>query len=233
MQYVVAKELLEARKVKLLVIEMIDWEERKPHPDFIYLADTIDILTAPLVPNINFFSDIARLPGRQVDLFLQTQLARYGLRPRALAPPPYEGPNLDQSEYIRTLDGVMHDRRVEHSASEMDALRSAQDHAITPPLLPASLSDLEFRVSRYYTDRVLDLARSHGTGVVFLYTPRYGSARLPPAYARYADRVALINPWSSLQEYSLWSDDTHLNWYGAKRMTDFVAQALADRAELH
>jgi hypothetical protein len=231
MQYVVAKELLESRKVKILVVEMLDWEDRKTHPDFIYLADSTDVLSAPLFINMNFFSNLVRLPGRQVDLFLQTQEKRFGWSAPSYVPA-YEGPNLDHSEFIRTLDGVRHERNGTHTRAEMEELRKEQESLITPALLPPSMNDLEFRIPRYYMNRILDLARAHNTSVVFLYTPRYGGPQQPAPYQRYANRAELVNPWALLQEYSLWDDDTHLNWEGAKRMTDFVAQELANRKEL-
>ena len=231
MQYVVVKELLESRKVKLLVLELIDWEDRKTHPDFIYLADTLDVVTAPILMNVNYFSNLMRLPGRQVDLFLQTQREFLGWGAPSYVPP-YEGPNLDHAEFIRTLDGVRHDRMQAHTQEEMDRLRREQERLITPPLLPARLNDLEFRLPRYYMTRILDLAREHGTDVVFLYTPRYGGPAEPGHYIRYSNRADLINPWVQMQDFTLWADDTHANWEGSKRMTDFVAQALANRKEL-
>jgi hypothetical protein len=232
MQYVVAKELLEARKVKLLVVEMDDWEDRRTQPDFIYLANTWDVVAAPIFVNLNYFSDLARLPGRQVDLFLQTEARRWGLSPPSDIPL-YEGPNLDHAEFVRTLDGVKHYRNTRHTQAEMDSLRREQEREITPPLLPASMSGVEFRMSRYYLERILDMAQAHATSVVFLYTTRFGGPAQPPPYQRYASRAALINPWAALQDYALWGDATHVNWEGAKRMTDFVARALAQRPELH
>jgi len=231
MQYVVAKELLDARKVSVLVVELIDWEDRKTHPDFIYLADTKDVIEAPLFINLSYFSDLLRLPGRQIDLFLQTQEARLGWGAPSYVPP-YEGPNLDHAEYIRTLDGVNHYRSEVHSLAEMQELRREQERLITPPLLPRSLEGTEFRMTRYYMNRILELASEHHTKVVFLYTPRFGGPAVPPAYALYANRVALINPAPVLGDWDLWADDTHVNWNGARRMTDFVAQALAAGGEL-
>jgi len=232
MQYVVAKELLTTRKVKLLVVEMIEWEDRKPHPDFVYLADTADILGAPLVINTNFFSDLGRLPGRQLDLYFKTQLQAQGLPALDFKLPPYEGPNLDHAQFIRTLDGVRHDRDDTHSLAEMEAMRARQDREITPPLLPAALAGVEFRITRYYEDRILELARAHDTPVLFFYPPRYGGPAQPPPFQRYAGRYELINPWPAIQDYRLWMDVQHVNWAGSQRVTDAVAEALAHRPEL-
>ena len=232
MQYVVAKELLTHRKVKTLVLEMTELEDRKPHPDFIFLADPIDVIDAPLLINLNYFSDLGRLPGRQIDLFFDTQLQARGLRTPDFVPPPYEGSNLDHSEYIRTLDGVKHDRNDVHTAAEMDAIRAQQDADITPPVLPASMSGLEFRFPRYYVDKILQLAQEKGAAVVFLYTPRFGGPAEPPPYAQYAGRGDLINPSARLEDYRLWDDASHVNWNGAQLMTAAVADALAKRPEL-
>lgn len=231
-QYVLAKELLSARKVKLLVLEVTEREERKPHEDFIYLADPIDVITAPLFINVGYLSDLARLPGRQVDLFLQTEMQRFGLRGAESAPQPYQGSNLDHAQMIRTLDGVEHNRDVSHTFAEMEELREEQIHKLTPPLLPQPFNNIEFRLPRYYEDRILDLARAHGTTVMFLYTPLYGGPAVPAPYARYASRASLVNPWPVLQDSRLWGDENHVNWEGAKLVTDYVGDALAKQKEL-
>ena len=133
---------------------------------------------------------------------------------------------------IRTLDGVEHDRDTFHSQAEMEKLREEQAHKITPPLLPRSLNNLEFRLPRYYENKILDLAGTHDTKVVFLYMPLYGGPGIPPPYAQYADRAGLINPWSVLQDYRLWGDADHVNWEGAKQVTDCVGGVLAQQEVL-
>jgi hypothetical protein len=232
MQYALVKELLSHRKIKLLVVEMTEREERKPHEDFIYLADPVDVIDAPWVINLDYLSNLARLPGRQVELFWQTELQRCKQQRTDSLPPDYLGSNLDRAEVIRTLDGVDHYRNTTYSLPDMEKLRIDQDRRVTPPILPQSLSDVEFRFPRYYEDRILELAREHGTPVVFLYTPRYGGPEVPAPYERYASRASLINPWPQIQDYRLWWDATHLNWEGAKHLTDSVADMLASRSEL-
>lgn len=233
MQYVLVKELLDNRKVKLLVLEMAEREERKSHEDFIYLADSSDILSEPIFINPSYLLDVSRLPGRQVKLFLRTQLQRLGWSGPEFVLPPYVGPNLDHAEFITTLDGVRHPRDDLHTREEMEELRIKEERSYTPTLLPIFLSDIEFRIPRYYEQRILDLAQAHGTKVAFLYAPRYGGPEQPPPFARYQERAQLINPWSQLNDPRFWADENHVNWTGAQRMTDFVADALARRVELH
>ncbi len=227
MHYVVAKELLTHRKVKLLVLEITELEDRKPHPDFVLLADTRDIVLAPLFINTRYFADLVRLPGRQVDLFLQTQLQSQGLRFADFTPPPYEGANLDRTDFLLTLDGVNHSLATQHTFAEMEAMRVQQERDITAPVLPASLEWLEYRLPRYYIDEIFDLAARNGTKVVFVYLPRYGGPPSPAPYQRlYSRRTGLINPWPAVQDYRLWWDDTHVNAAGSHLLTDAVAESL-------
>jgi hypothetical protein len=228
MQFVITKELLTHRKVKLLVVEMDDEEDRSPHPDFIYLADSSDVLGAPLFINFRYFSDLARLPGRQFGLFLDTQLQRHAWIEPPFSPPSYAGSHLDHAEYVRTLDGVKHYRSTSYSNDEIERLRKIHDGGITPPVLPPSFDWLEYRASRYYINQILELAAHKGTKVVFLYLPRFGAPQTCPNYARlYGERVPLINPWGVMQDFRLWDDAIHTNWQGAKLVTDYVAKQIA------
>jgi hypothetical protein len=233
MQYVIAKELLSNRKIKLLVLEMTEREERKPHEFFFMYADPVDVLNAPLLINMNYLADVGRLPGRQLDLALQTQLQKWGLWHPDFVPPPYEGPNLDHAEFVHTLDkDVVYHRIIGHTKAEMEALRDQWLHGVTGSLLPRAFDGLEYRFPRYYENKILDLARANGAEVLFLYLPQYGGPQNPQPYQQYANRVEMINPWGQIQDYRLWIDETHLNWDGAKRLTDYLAGVLADRNEL-
>jgi hypothetical protein len=214
------------------VLEITEREERKPHDDFIYLADPIDVIAAPMIINFNYLSDLARLPGRQVQLFWDSEMQQLGLRDPQLAPQPYQGSNLDHAEVIRTIDGVNHYHNIRRSLAEMETMRLQQEREITPPVLPRFADNIEFRLPRYYENKILDLAKTRGTRVVFLYTPRYGGPENPPPYQHYASRAGLINPWPVVHNYDLWWDDNHLNWEGAKLLTDYVVEALAAQKSL-
>ena len=227
MHYVIAKELLTHRKVKLLVVEMTELEDRKSHPDFIFLADPSDVLRAPMFINLSYLSDLARLPGRQTDLFLETRMDGLGLRKPDFVAPAYQGPNLDWTEYLDTLDGQRHPLTTHHSREQMEELRRTQEASITPAVLPKSLEKLEFKVPRHYISAILELAREQGTKVVFLYAPRYAGPASPPPYDDLYSSFPLINPEPLLHDYQIWADATHVNWEGSKIITDFVASELA------
>lgn len=229
MQYVIAKELLTHRSVKLLMLEMDEEEDRSPHPDFIYLADSADVLTAPVFINFRFFSDLARLPGRQLGLFADTQLHRHGLASPSFVPPAYEGSNLDHAEFIVTLDGARHERNVQHTLVEVESFRRTEDARVTSRVLPKSLDWLEYRFPRYYIHKILSLAAEKGTRVVFLYLPRYGAPQACEECARLYGSMPVVDPWPQMQDFRLWDDGVHMNWVGARRVTDYVAEQIVSR----
>jgi hypothetical protein len=228
MHYAIAKELLEHRKVKLLVLEMTEAEDRTPHPDFVFLADPIDIVGAPMFINLRYLSDLARLPGRQFDLFAQTIQEKLRLGTPDFVPPPYQGPNLDGAEFMVDVSGRRHYFLQEHSLAQMETLRREQDSRETPAVLPARWNWLEYRYPRLYIARILELAARNGTKVVFLYIPRYGGPPTPAPYLQYAARIGLINPASPMRDFRLYDDAVHANWQGAKVLTDYVAKSLAE-----
>lgn len=231
LHYAVAKELLQNRKVKLLVVELTEVEDRLPHPDFIYLANTSDVIFAPLLINLGYLPDIARLPGRQAGLFVETLLARTGLR----APQPsYQGEHLDHSEVIETTDGKRHWRNVVNSPEKMEQLRLDQDKMITKPVLPAWLEGLEFRIPRYYIDEILALAKAHDTAVAFVYLPRYKAPEQSAIYDRlYSGSAPLINPAPPIvNRTDIWEDAVHTNWTGAQIVTDQIAAQIVDKSLL-
>ncbi|HMN78568.1 MAG TPA: hypothetical protein PKA20_01440 [Burkholderiaceae bacterium] len=239
MHYAVAKELLENRRVGLLVLEITESEERRPHPAFMYLADTEDIVLAPLIINLRYFDDLIRLPGRQIDLFGRSMLAKIASPDGLFDITRYKGSNLDHGESITTEDGVVRDRNQSHSVEHMENLLKDQLARDTPPaykripFLQDRLRELEYRFPRLMMNRIIDLARSKETGVVLVYLPRYGGPDEPPAYREvFSSKVDLINAKPALNDARYWWDVPHVNAEGSRRVTDLVAEAILQRGYL-
>ena len=76
MHYVIAKEAYRTKSPALTVLELNERETRKPHNGFIYLADASDVLTAPMLINVNWLNDLLRLPGRQAALYVKSAARR-------------------------------------------------------------------------------------------------------------------------------------------------------------
>lgn len=227
MHYTIVKELLEHKKPELIVYEMTEIEDRKPHRDYIFLADASDIVFAPMVINLRYFNDLARLPGRQLDLFAETVMMRLGIGQKPFDSQTYFGSNMDRAEYVVLKNRKIASRTEVKSLEFMEGERTRWESGITKPLLPASLDWLEHRFPRMMVGRILKLAEEHGARVVFLYLPRYGGPAEPPQYdAHYADEAPLINPRPLMDSHELWLDASHANWNGAQIVTDYVAEQL-------
>lgn len=227
LHYAIAKELLTTRKVKLLVIELTEVEDRLGHDNFVVVADAIDVLTAPLVINLNYLSDLIRLPGRQIDLFLKTVESRLGLVDRRFSPARYLGPNLDHAERNVLRKGGYSPNDVFPGETELEDLRKERERGDTPMIMPASLDWLEFRFPRLYMDKIERLAAANGAKVAYVYLGRYAG---PLTAAREVDFAAkgpvFRMPDEVIETPRYWSDASHLNWSGAQEVTRNVAAGM-------
>ena len=217
--------------MKLLVLEITELEDRKPHPDFVLLADTRDIVFAPLFINTRYLADMVRLPGRQADCSWRRSCRKsHGWRLRLISRRRLtRGANLDRTDYLLTLDGVNHSLEGQHTFAQMEALRLQQEAEITPPVLPASLEWLEYQSSRAITSIEYSTwpPATATEDRIPLPAPRYGGPPAPESYERlYAHRAGLINTWPAVQDFRLWGDDTHLNGPGSHLATDAVAGSI-------
>jgi hypothetical protein len=227
LHWLVAREVLENRPVKLLVLEVLENESRKPHPQFVHIAKTSDILGAPLLVNINYLADIVRLPFRQASLAVESLAPeQFGLKSR-FDPANYDGSTVDNTRVVN-VDGraLTPARDTILPASELDA--AAEDNLRNKNLhmLPGPLSSLEFNFPRSYLRRILELADKKGVKVVLFYLPGYGQPPEPYDMRDYAGREMLkVN--DILADKSLWLDVNHLNAEGARRLSERLAGLMA------
>jgi hypothetical protein len=232
LHWLIARELLEHRELRTLVIEVFENESRKAHPFFINVAEVSDVLEAPLLVNFNFFADIAQLPARQVMLGLKTLLPeRFGLRRRP-DPAHYDGPDVDNTRRVQ-VGGValtpLRDRVL--PSGQLDAAAARTRSAKNTNMLGARFEALEYRYPRHYLDRILDLAKRRGVTVKFLYLPGYayalGQPRDPSLYAGHGE---LLTTGKLLADPGYWYDPEHLNLQGAAVLSAELGRLLAGGA---
>lgn len=236
--WLLAREAINARNVRLLVIEVTEAESRAMHPAFASLADPSDLLTAPLVINESYFPDLAQLPLRQISLFLQTVLPGAFQAAPGFNPTEYRGAHWDDSwaaegSAVAPIYPIK-PRNTSPSASEMERERQHWAQLSANKLsLPASLSWLEWRANLQYVERIIALAHQHNVAVRFLYLPSYGSPDRPEQVAAYEKLGPIWYPPADLlANRELWSDVNHLNYYGARALASWLATRLADQPEL-
>ncbi len=226
LHYVVAREAARTKAPALTVIELNDVETRKPHRGFIFLADAQDVLAAPAAINLNYVSDLIRLPGRQAALFAQTTLGQPTLR-NSFDPNAYPGAHMDRTAQQISIDGETKSRDVTHSQAKMNALRAKRMQHVSPTwLAPEPLRFLEYRFSKTYLNRIRQTARG---GVAYVYIPAYGAPAPPIALfdALGVDGPVIDLGGAAALDPSLWIDATHFNANGARAASLRFANELA------
>lgn len=231
LHYAIVKETARAKEPSLFIVELNEVESRKPHRSFVMLADAADVITAPAAVNLNYFSDLARLPGRQASLFLQSLTRTPAVSP-SFEPARYEGPHFDRTQKLKLLDGRVVDKSVVRSREEMDRLHAARMADEAPlHLLPAPLSRLEYRLSRLYLRRMEETAGASGAGLAYAYLPAYRAPAPPEALLADLDvRPAFDLGGPGADDPSLWFDATHWNARGAELASMRLSLLLARKA---
>ena len=233
LHYVIGREILRTKTPSLLIVEATDHEPRDSHPDFFYLANRGDILTAPLLLNTQYFNDLLRLPSRQITLFVRSVSGVPPLR-REFSPAAYIGPHMDRTREIVTIDGrvVNMDKPSDQALLERNYKRwAAKDDGSY--LLPKQFVGIEYGVPRRYMSKLRgEAAANDKTQMEFAYLPRYkGRAGLNP---NVLDILAIKEPVIDLggvaeQNPEFWRDLVHVNRQGAIVLTQQFAEDLVAR----
>lgn len=229
LHWLVARELLETRPVKLLVLEVFENESRKPHPQFVQVASARDILGAPMLINLNWLNDIVRLPYRQASLAVESLAPeQFGLKSR-WDPSDYDGSTVDNTRVVNVGGQALtpyRGRSVPAAELDAEAARIAESKNLS--MLGDRFHELEFRFPYGYLRQILELADKKGVKVVLLYLPAYGQPAKPYDMKPYAGRE-MIDVNAVLADKTIWDDFNHVNAEGARRVSDRVGHLLASR----
>jgi hypothetical protein len=228
MHWIIARELLENRQVGMLVLEIFENETRKPHPLFVYPAEVSDIIDAPLLVNLNYFHDMARLPFRQLSLFIKTLWPeQFGLKQR-FDPAHYGGETVDNTRLVQINGQAI--TSIRNKRMEPDALVSAASQRRSGKnlhMMGRNLEELEYRFPRYYVSKILALADRKHVPVIFLYLPAYGQVDYPFDTKLYDGKGKIITVNDILRKTENWADLDHLNLFGAAELSARLGAVLA------
>ncbi len=218
-----ARELLEARDVELLVISLVEQFPRDGHQAFRDLATAADILNSPWIVNRNLPENVARLPIRQIQLATKTWLpGAFGYQ-ADFDPAAYAGTSIDPRLFNATTN------RAAESAAEIAALDKESNfrrRSLTPPILPEPLQWVEFGIPRSYIRRIAALADEHGTKLVFLYLPFYKGFPQPAEREWLEQFGPVLSAEFLLSSPQNYNDVAHASAHGADLLTDWLTQQL-------
>jgi hypothetical protein len=229
--YVIAKETIQTKNPTLMIVELNETEARRQHRGFVMLADVEDVLTAPIIANINYFPDLARLPGRQAALYFNTLVGRGAVRP-SFDPGAYQGHDLDRTRELPLLDGTVISRFAAASKEELDAAHVRRTDKISGVFhLPASLRRLEYAAPRFYLSKIESLAAAQGGDIEYVFIPAWREGRMPPELAEDLgiDRAIIDLGGRIAEDPGKWLDATHVNAWGAADLSSRFAAALVRR----
>jgi hypothetical protein len=177
------REALRAHpEIRLVVLGMVEALPRDGHQAFGDLATAGEVLGAPWIVNRRLPGHLAGLPYRQMELALASRVpAAFGHR-AAFDPAAYIGPTPDHRRFNIAGWGAFTDTPPDTSAEHAEAMAREsrmRRRQITPPVLPAALSDIEFGVSRTYLRRIARLLEAEGIDLAFSFLPFYGGYAEP------------------------------------------------------
>jgi len=232
--YLIARELLQKARPRVLVIEMGEIEGGRLNPSFELLAEPSDLLQAPLIVNPNYFTNLVRLPGRQLSLFARTMAPGVFGDSTQFNPATYRGPHWDNPEVGATgrFRAAVYDGTTSESELKADQRKRATLIWAPNPHLPlaiqAALWRLKPRANLIYLRKLLDLAKQHAVPVRFLYMSAWrdsGVARQADFYRRYAPTWKYPG---DIDRADWWYNSSHLNRNGSIAFSDWLGRRLAE-----
>lgn len=227
LQFLLARELLEHRKIKTLVIELQQIEARAPHPGFQRLASIPDLLHAPLIVNTGLVENFVRLPLRQLALFDRTMRpAHFGFSEH-FQPEKYEGQHFNDTYYLHGIDTprtMVNERS--YFKKELDNIRIdfEQKQKLAKKFDIGFLGEnILYRYNNTYLRKIIELAQSHSVNLIFLYLPYLDAPVMPAEYNRLRTFGTVIAFDDVLNNPKLWQNADHLNYYGAQALSTVIA----------
>ncbi len=227
----IVEEMLKTKRPRLLVIGVIEKPSRFGHSAFKYVAPRAMVANPGYIGNLNYLGDLAYLPFRQLHLFAADLMPSAVGLTKTFAPMRYRGSSIDTTGNIRLPDGTIKNGVEPASQAELERGVRKLERGMNPPILPASLADVEFGDERHFVRKVTAMAREHGVPVAFLALPYYtgpATVQEEPFYSQFGPvwKPAFLSPHAEW-----YSDYGHLTAYGATILTDWLAAPVSKALE--
>ena len=210
-------------EIKLIVFGVSEALPRDGHQAFSEIATVDESIHAPILVNRNFPSNLARLPYRQLELWLATQAPQVFGYSITFNPDTYKGIDASTKEQEEGKK-IIKDSQ-EHYLLLLDE-SDRRKREITPPILPPSLASIEFGVSRHYIEEAKMLTNERGIKLVFLFLPFFNGYKVPLDVDWLLHRGDLWTPEDISMDATLYTDAAHLNWNGAIRLSPWFSQKI-------
>jgi hypothetical protein len=225
--YVVAHELLQTKRPRLIVLGVAEKPSRFGHPAFKYVAPASLVVDPGYLGDLNYFSDLVYLPYRQLELAAADVFPGLsGLR-KTFDPAAFAGDSVDTTGNQILPGGVVKDGETPAALPELKRGVRKLEAGNHPPILPARLADAEFGDERHYVTEIAQEARAKGVPVIFLYLPYFGD-RSDVQERPFYEQFGQVIDARFLAPHAEWyADYGHLTRTGAERLTDWLTGPVA------
>jgi hypothetical protein len=224
---VIVREILSAKRPKLIVLGVTEKPSRFGHPAFKFLAPSWRVLDPGYLTDFNYLSNLVYLPYRQLRLSMARAFPTdSGLSPR-FDPAHYRGETIQTTGSLVMGNGHFKDGDLPGNPEDVAAGARRLTAGMHPPLFEGRLEALEFGDERANLADIAAQARAHGVKIAFLYLPYYG-ARPQLTLGEFYRRLGpLWTPDFLAHRSDLYHDYAHLDRTGSDLLTDWLAAPVA------
>lgn len=225
--YVIAHELLQTKRPRLIVLGVTEKPSRFGHAAFKYVAPAGLVVDPGYLADLNYFADLSYLPYRQLELAVADLFPGLsGLR-KTFDPADFAGDSIDTTGNVILPDGAIKNGETPAAMPELERGVHKLEAGNHPPILPARFADAEFGDDRYYVEQIAEEARTKGVRVMFLYLPYFGG-RSDVQERRFYERFGPVIDARFLAPHAEWyADYGHLTRTGAEHLTDWLVATIA------
>lgn len=232
MHKLITKLLIEKKLPEVILIEIRESEGRDQHPATHYLADGIDLLTAPLLVNQRYTGNLIRLPLRQSNLFLKTTFPEFFHADTTFNVNAYKGAHFNFTTHYPS--GKSRDK--EHTKFVLDELyaQRSQKHSYKLARDNELMNFINFNANWVNLRGAVELAKAKGVKVYFTYLPSYNSGSQPIDALIYEEMAPIlyIKNAQTLGNPKHWYDFGHLNGVGAMAYSEEISALLIEELSL-
>jgi hypothetical protein len=202
--YTIAKNAIEQKGIKTLIVEVREDEDRQSHNVFPHMANTKDVLTSTPLYNGDLISDYYQHLSYKLEIRKEQLFATQKVVPISQEPFGF-GASSDTTS-IEELE--KHQKRQESRK------------ALTP-----FARNYFMKFARTHLQKISEDCKANNIKLYFLYIPSYGAVLEKPlefeTYKQYGE--VLLPPISIFKNTNYWKDKGHLNEAGAKVLSEWLA----------
>ena len=220
--YLIAHELLETKRPRLIVLGVTEKPSRFGHSAFKYVAPAGLIVDPGYPADLNYFADLAYLPYRQLELAIADWFPSVGGLRKTFVPALFAGDTIDTTGNVYLPDGQVKNGEDPASAAELARGVRKLEAGNHRPFLPSRYADAEFGDDHYYVRAIADEAKARGVRVLFLYLPYFGGTSDVQERRFYEQYGPLIDARYLAPHAEWYADYGHLTRTGAGYLTDWL-----------